>query len=875
MARLDAASHPGYRLVTMKQDARAAVWPKWVGPAAFALVALVVFWEPVFSGYSHFSPDGAPIYAVDHHQRVSELFTGMWTEDVLGIGQGGRPFHPSRVLEMLLPPLAYHIAVYMLDTLLLFLAGAYFLAGRGLRGLTVWIPSLALAFSGYLFTLISAGHKGMFDMTPYAVFMFGCLDRAIERRSLYHFALAGLCAGFGLAGQPDVMLLYGLLAVAYGVFKLVVTWPAERRGAWALQLVGGVLLAGVVFGGVAVAQFGWAFGSRLPQRQELTQQSPEQKFEFATNWSMPPEEVLEFVAPAVYGFETQEPSGPYWGRVGRTKGWEQHHQGLLNLRQHTVYLGVLQLAFAAWAVAAAFRRRAGQGSAAPAWESAGRRSEVRFWLVAALVALVLALGRYTPVYKLFYMLPMAGNIRAPIKFLHLVEVAVAWLFAFGLENFLAGLLPAAASAGSGAAARKGGRGEAAAPACGALPHARGFAIGLGVCAALLVVGAAGAGLSKDSLFRYWQELARYNYGLGLNPDCGQMLGRLTGALLHGALLFGVAAALFGLAARRTLAPSFVVKAAWVVLAAVAVDVGLVAKPYVHVRDVAPYYAANPVAARIKSDPLKGRLSWHVTSRAKLDPVWNNLYHHNIETLEPSAETQLSEDYLAFFGAVQQSILRLWELTNTRYIALPAAQWPNLEKVPGMRQVLLFNVASGMVAEALPGQHANVLVRFEGALPRAAFYTAWESHPAAELLKRLAAPDWNPARSVLLPEGAGARESGSGCVPAEIVRYGRQHVTVRVNAPEAGVLLLNDKYDANWKAGVDGQPAELLRANGIMRAVRVPAGSHTVDFDYHPYRRAFGLSLSACGLLLAWTALRAAAAWRRRPVASATGEGAAA
>jgi uncharacterized membrane protein YfhO len=46
-----------------------------------------------------------------------------------------------------------------------------------------------------------------------------------------------------------------------------------------------------------------------------------------------------------------------------------------------------------------------------------------------------------------------------------------------------------------------------------------------------------------------------------------------------------------------------------------------------------------------------------------------------------------------------------------------------------------------------------------------------------------------------------------------------------------VLLLNDRYDANWRVRVDGQPAELLRCNFIMRGVYLTAGSHTVEFQF--------------------------------------------
>ena len=41
------------------------------------------------------------------------------------------------------------------------------------------------------------------------------------------------------------------------------------------------------------------------------------------------------------------------------------------------------------------------------------------------------------------------------------------------------------------------------------------------------------------------------------------------------------------------------------------------------------------------------------------------------------------------------------------------------------------------------------------------------------------------------------------------------------------------YQPGWKATIDGKPAEHLRADWILRAMRIPAGEHEVVFEFRP------------------------------------------
>ena len=88
--------------------------------------------------------------------------------------------------------------------------------------------------------------------------------------------------------------------------------------------------------------------------------------------------------------------------------------------------------------------------------------------------------------------------------------------------------------------------------------------------------------------------------------------------------------------------------------------------------------------------------------------------------------------------------------------------------------------------------------------------------------------------------------------------GNDHHELEVKTNGPGVLVVTDTDYPGWEATIDGKPAPILRANGAFRAVEVPAGTHRVEFDFHP-------SFARSGLLvtLLFVALIPLAAWRWR------------
>lgn len=101
------------------------------------------------------------------------------------------------------------------------------------------------------------------------------------------------------------------------------------------------------------------------------------------------------------------------------------------------------------------------------------------------------------------------------------------------------------------------------------------------------------------------------------------------------------------------------------------------------------------------------------------------------------------------------------------------------------------------------------------------------------------------------------EARDGAVPepdrggrATIVRYAPEEVRVRVETPAVTLLVLLDAFEAGWRASLEsGEDLPIRRANALVRAVTVPAGTHLVTFTYRTPLLVAGVWMSLAGMLV--------------------------
>lgn len=85
---------------------------------------------------------------------------------------------------------------------------------------------------------------------------------------------------------------------------------------------------------------------------------------------------------------------------------------------------------------------------------------------------------------------------------------------------------------------------------------------------------------------------------------------------------------------------------------------------------------------------------------------------------------------------------------------------------------------------------------------------------------------------------------------EMVSYAPNHLTYKSISQSVGIAVFSQiYYPAGWKAFVDGNETPIIQADYILRALVVPAGSHTIEFRFEPNSFRYGQIVSILGSLL--------------------------
>ncbi len=718
-----------------------------------------------------------------HHHPWRDWAAGripIWAPDVangfplMADGQTG-VFYPLNILLGLLLP--SHLALNASILLHAWWAsmGAWWLCRvLGRSPLAALLGGIAYGLSGFMVAHVTyAGMQAAASWAPWGVgaALLIARDPRLWRGLPWAIAVAAMLTAGHVQGAA-IGLLGCLFAFA---------WEARAPKAW---LVAGLGAAA----GIVVA------GPQLIAALELAGHSAREggvSAEFAGMGSLPPQELLNGLLPRFWGWErpadiplTYVHKGPLYFGTGENH-WED-----------CFYLGLPVVAMAGWAL--------------------GRRGGRRC-MALGVAATLLMLGRFTPVYALFRMVPGFDFFRFPARFSLLLTLAVVALATRGLDDLM----------GSPDAPRN--RWVERLTLGGLTLFLLGALAGFGI---LTVKGEAIRGILMGPL--------------GDRPDGPARIDAIINGMLWNTspaspgvwwpalLLLGTAGAARALRTGRLKAPAFGAALAVLALA----DMLAFSVPY------------NP---RVDADV--------VTETPAIVPVVTGeegLYRTSVvdRVQPPELDRRLLSSSLGLLYGTRDVIL-LSPLLLPRHEAVLAAAGLDVGMDPGEENVLSnLKLASLMGVRFLVTVHDLVdpswglptelsqvwtdgevrVFRNPDAGPRAFVVGCAEEVAGSEAaLARMLAPGFDLRERAVVDGGA-----APGCQSIEASATIREHAPERVaiatSADGPGLLVLADTWYPGWVAAVDGEPAALLQADVTFRGVAIPAGDHEVVFTYAPWWR---------------------------------------
>jgi hypothetical protein len=830
--------------------------------AAILLVVLsALFYRSFVPGWTLFSNDRSLGLISSEAESVPGNFWGAWG-DLNWVGGQLPSAMPdfNFTAETLLSPVMFLKFFPPFTLLLLGLSAWLCFRKLGLAPAACLLAGLAAALNSNVFSNVCWGQPSRAPALSMTFLALAALQVRGSNIRWMAFPLAGFAVGMGVMDAVDVGVIFSLFVAGYAAFQAF-TEPGSwgRRTLLAGARVSIIALCALWIAAQGIVQI---VGTRVAGTVQQETMSAEEKWNFATQWSLPKRELLRVIVPGLYGYRMDTPEANYWGGVGQAPGDPTSRSSGAG-----EYAGVFVVVVAVWALVRSFRRN--ESSFTP-----DQRKMIWFWAIMGGISMLLAFGRHAPFYQFVYALPFFSTIRNPLKFMHPFHLSLLILFAYGLHDLIRSYLqPGANRASAGQRLQswwaKGSFERKWMTGCFVL-------LGAGVLVWLIYATS-------------HRDLVRHLETIGVHAGMADGIAKSSQReVAWTVFFFAISTILLGIMLSRAVTAKNLRPLLIGIGVLLVVDLGRANLPWIVYQDYPRKYATNPVIDLMRDKPYERRVTSLPVDVNPAFQMFRQLYgiewvqHHfqyyNIQSIDLIQEPRPSADNVAFRKAMAGGIpglLRLWELTNTRWIfgvSGEVVEALNREWDPKNRPFKVHApfalAAKSDVAQptrledltaTLDPNGPLAIVEFTRALPRAKLFSNWQvvTNDAAAL-ELLANPGFNPAASVIVsdeiePAPAGATaESGS----VEHTAYAPKRVELSANVTSPSVLLLNDKFHPDWKVTVNGEPATLLRCNYIMRGVLLPPGQHTVLFSFEPSSAGLYISLSAilaafgiCGILL--------------------------
>lgn len=656
--------------------------------------------------------------------------------------------------------------------------------------------ALTFMLSPFAIGLAAEGHGSKLMAISYLPLVVLLTHLLFERRDMLSFGL--LAAGIGtllLTNHMQIVYYVFIVLGVYLLYHIVRDWQEnkllvpKKAALFVGALVIGLCISSYIYLSVyEYAQYSIRGGGTTGAKGGLT-------WDYATNWSFHPQEILTFLVPSFFGFSSQflynfqgqvQPLPLYWGTMP--------------FNTSTVYFGVVPLLL---------------GILALIYK---RNTKTIVFAILAGVALLMSFGKHFGLFYelLFNVLPFFNKFRAPVMILHIVAFVFAVLSAFGL-NFLLNELSKEFNADK---------------------LKRGLFYALGVMGTILVLGF----LFKSSLV----ELLGFTFSgpeEKYEPQTMKVLKDIRWEVLWKDYVKFVALAGAAIGAIVLYVNKNIKAGAFgaIMIGILLIDLFIIDTKYIHPvpRTDLEEMPSNATVEFLKKQPGLFRVF----------PL-GELYQY---------ETSFQYFGLHSVGGYSPAKLKIYQtVVDSCFYSGSDPSFPLNMNVVNMLNAK-YIVANGQLPpekfSLINTDEAKRLLTYEnaGALPRAWFVGKTSIVQQSEdALQQMNSREFNPAAIAILEkplsETIGMPDSAWS---VSMTEYKSREIKLQTKTSAPGLLVLSEiYYPAGWNAYVDGKPTEIFRTNYILRSIVVPAGAHEVVFKFEPRFYEIGYILSHAGWAVA-------------------------
>ncbi|MCF6147607.1 MAG: YfhO family protein [Candidatus Kuenenia sp.] len=603
------------------------------------------------------------------------------------------------------------------------------------------------------------------------------------RRLLYAF-LGGIVVACNiLAGHPQYFFYTAIAVSLYFIIRILQEVIDHKS-----LKAAGYSLAGFCI--IYVTGFFLSLIQLLPAI-EMVKHSARQSltYEWVGQFSFLPENFITLFLPDFFGDLF---NAPYWGRCYL---WEM-----------SLYLGIPSLMLCG---IASFNFKSGY---------------TRIFLIIALITTILALGKFTPLFKILYaVVPGFNMFRGNSKFIFIVAFSLSVLAGFGLEylqNVFAKKMTKTF-----------------------LFITIGIAAAISMFLIIFFLFHAGFGAWHAILHKIYTWGDRYTTLPDLN---NANFLRTTFIVARKSAIKVILVAILSLLIIGLWINGRLNKKALIPLTIALLfgDLWMFGNRYMVTFDPKECFWNKEVTDILKKDPAPSR----ITTAGHFE--LNQGMAHNIANIG-GYDANVIKEYSEFVNLLSgkpieqpnivmevSQISKLTNLLTLRYLLLPANMRINH---PGF--TLLYNDAKYALFENLHALPQSFVV-----------HKAKELHGRDTIFKELSGNDFQPKEYIVVEEPvppvriSNSQNIQNESVP-EILEYTPNSVTIRASLLEDGYLVLSDTYYPGWNAYVDGKQSKIYKTNYVIRSVFLEKGEHIVKFIYEPMSFVIGMIISLSALIL--------------------------